>query len=349
MNRRELLVAGVTAAGAKVFEPLARVARAQEQERVVGGLERILNPGEILVVTASDRLEIFGATYFAAPDEIITAVAGALGPNPVPLKVRGAVLSVAEGSADDEDLVEFGRRKAVEGIAQRKMLHIPTSAARLVAAVGYSNPETGEPLYGDVKPDSWVDSSGNLYEDPKRVRYVTCKEPKSLAEMEAELRAIGWDEIATRETTLAAYSRTACRVAPAPAPRVEAPAPRVEARVVGFPTTREEAASAFGKDEFSKDPNRWELSADGGWHFKEGPVASSVDPKGFVLEGYRDTKPGKNADAFVSNGIEVSMQGGTIWPERGEEEARKLLAKKSPPDRWDDGTVHPPRPIGFSR
>ncbi|MEK7160198.1 MAG: hypothetical protein AAB702_01840 [Patescibacteria group bacterium] len=114
-----------------------------------------------------------------------------------------------------------------------------------------------------------------------------------------------------------------------------------------WPKTAKEAGMLFGTDVESKKASRWEPSADGGWHFREEAFVSAVNPQGYVLDGYFDTKPGKNPDCFVSNGVAVGVQGATIWPVSGEQEATILLDKMALP-KWDDGKVHPCRAVGFT-
>lgn len=283
---------------------------ATREVTVAGNTYRVVRPNEALVVVARTKLD---ENRFRLPLKFTTRSADG----------RTEQTGTVEFNEQLDDIYRTGHEEALRLIAEATRANRPLNRIRFVGMIGHQD-DLGDVHWDDVasnltekRQSWWLDSEGNWYVD--RVDVVAPVLPKPPVPV----------------------------TQPA-APRAEAPATRAEVRVLGFPTTREEAASAFGKDEFSKDPNRWELSADGGWHFKEGPVASSVDPKGFVLEGYRDTKPGKNADAFVSNGVEISMQGGTIWPVRGEGDARKLLAKMSPVT-WDDGAVHPPRPIGFSR
>lgn len=120
-----------------------------------------------------------------------------------------------------------------------------------------------------------------------------------------------------------------------------------ETRVLpNWPNTPGEAATTFGVDDRSRDPNRWRRNPDGGWNFSSGDLASAVNPRGYVAEGYRDTSPGTNADCFVSAGVEVGMQGGTVWSVTGETEARSLL-QRVPAARWTDGSLHPCRAVGF--
>lgn len=58
----------------------------------------------------------------------------------------------------------------------------------------------------------------------------------------------------------------------------------------------------------------WEPTAQGvGCHMRERPDAVVVDPKGHIMEGYRDTRPGRDPVQFVSNGDQVRAQGVTVW------------------------------------
>lgn len=103
-----------------------------------------------------------------------------------------------------------------------------------------------------------------------------------------------------------------------------------------WPKTPEKAAALFGGK-----PQRWEKNPDGGWHLKEEGSRIKIDPRGYLAEGYYDTKPGKNPLCIASAGVEVEIQGGTIWSERGTEEATKKLQQKMAIPIWDDGQQHP--------
>lgn len=102
-----------------------------------------------------------------------------------------------------------------------------------------------------------------------------------------------------------------------------------------FPKTASDAAKMFGGD-----AARWEPTADpGGWHLREEPFTTHIDPHGFLSEGYNDTKPGKNADCYVF-ADPINVQGATIWAEPGNKDnATKLQAKMAIPV-WDDGQQH---------
>lgn len=103
-----------------------------------------------------------------------------------------------------------------------------------------------------------------------------------------------------------------------------------------WPKTAEEVAALFGGS-----PERWEKNPDGGWHLKEEGFRTLIDPNGYLAEGYYDTKPGKNPLCFSSAGIPFEIQGGTIWTERGTEEAAVELQQKMAIPIWDDGKQHP--------
>jgi hypothetical protein len=103
-----------------------------------------------------------------------------------------------------------------------------------------------------------------------------------------------------------------------------------------WPKTAEEVAALFGGS-----PERWEVNPDGGWHLREEGWTTLIDPHGYLMEGYYDTKPGKNPLCIASAGVEVEIQGGTVWPERGTEETAKELQTKMAIPIWDDGKQHP--------
>ena len=114
---------------------------------------------------------------------------------------------------------------------------------------------------------------------------------------------------------------------------------------VNWPGTPQEAANLFGVDEDGKNPDRWEINSAKGWHFIEGKKRSVINPHGLIFEGYFDTKEG--SQQIVSNGVPVPVQGATIWPVSGEQQANNLL-HKIPPAVWYDGTTHAPVAIGFT-
>lgn len=88
------------------------------------------------------------------------------------------------------------------------------------------------------------------------------------------------------------------------------------------------------------DASRWELNPDGGWHLREEAFQVSVNPKGYLAEGYYDTKPGKNAQCFLYH-APMGVQGITIWPEPGTRQAADNLFSRMAVAKWDDGTTHP--------
>lgn len=103
-----------------------------------------------------------------------------------------------------------------------------------------------------------------------------------------------------------------------------------------FPTTPAEAAATFGGD-----VSRWEPTADpGGWHLREEPFSTVINPHGFLGEGYFDTKPGKNPQCFAFT-IPMGVQGATVWSEAGTRaNAEKLQTKMAIPV-WDDKSQKP--------
>lgn len=122
--------------------------------------------------------------------------------------------------------------------------------------------------------------------------------------------------------------------------------------VPSFPKTREEAAATFGVDGSTRDPKRWELTPEGGWHLSEAQIgddtkdALNVNPKGYLMEGYYDTKPGRNPFALVAVGIDsnIPIQGATFWNEQRIDQADKLQNEMAIP-KWRDEngnvTIHP--------
>lgn len=113
---------------------------------------------------------------------------------------------------------------------------------------------------------------------------------------------------------------------------------RVETRNVlpAFPKTAQEAASLFGGA-----VSRWEKSAEGGWHLREEGFRINVDPKGYLMEAYYDTKPGKDPQCFASAGVALEAQGVTVWPVVGTEEAAKDWQKMMAIPVWSDKQQHP--------
>lgn len=122
--------------------------------------------------------------------------------------------------------------------------------------------------------------------------------------------------------------------------------------VPSFPKTATEAAATFGVDGSTKDPKRWELTPEGGWHLSEAQIgddtkdALNVNPKGYLMEGYYDTKPGRNPYALVAVGINsnIPIQGATFWNEQRVNQADKLQNEMAIP-KWRDEngnvTIHP--------
>lgn len=102
-----------------------------------------------------------------------------------------------------------------------------------------------------------------------------------------------------------------------------------------FPKSAAEAAAIFGGD-----ASRWEPTADCcGWHLREEAFTTLIQPKGFLGEGYNDTKPGKNPDCYTFV-APTSVQGATIWQEAGTYPNAVALQKKMAIPVWDDGKQH---------
>lgn len=75
-----------------------------------------------------------------------------------------------------------------------------------------------------------------------------------------------------------------------------------------WPLGPTEAAATFGGE-----ARRWEPTADCcGWHLREEASRVSIDPRGFAMEGYYDTRPGRDPRQFVAVDP-VEVQGATIW------------------------------------
>ena len=104
-----------------------------------------------------------------------------------------------------------------------------------------------------------------------------------------------------------------------------------------WPTNAAEAAAAFGGD-----VSRWEATADpGGWHLREEAFSVVINPRGFLAEGYFDTKPGKNPQCFAFI-VPMGVQGATVWSEAGTRENAEKLQDKIAIPKWDDGqSSHP--------
>ncbi len=123
--------------------------------------------------------------------------------------------------------------------------------------------------------------------------------------------------------------------------------------IPSFPKTVAEAAATFGVDGSTRNPKRWEKTAEGdGWHLSEAQIgddtkdALNANPKGWLMEGYYDTKPGRNPFALVAVGIDsnIPVQGATFWNVTKIDQADKLQAEMAIP-KWKDEngnvTVHP--------
>lgn len=123
--------------------------------------------------------------------------------------------------------------------------------------------------------------------------------------------------------------------------------------VPSFPKTAAEAAATFGVDGSTKNPSRWEKTAEGdGWHLSEAQIgddtkdALNVNPRGYLMEGYYDTRPGHNPFALVAVGIDsnIPTQGATFWNVQQIDQADKLAGEMAIPKWKDDSgnvTNHP--------
>jgi len=148
----------------------------------------------------------------------------------------------------------------------------------------------------------------------------------------------GQQQVALSSTPSAGASATPKAATPASTPTPSA----VTTKTAGtssakWPTNAAEAAAAFGGD-----ASRWEATADpGGWHLREEAFSVVINPRGFLAEGYFDTKPGKNPQCFAFI-VPMGVQGATVWSEAGtRENAEKLQGKMAIP-KWDDGqSSHP--------
>lgn len=93
-----------------------------------------------------------------------------------------------------------------------------------------------------------------------------------------------------------------------------------------WPETPVRAAATFGGI-----PERWEPTADpGGWHLREEAERTIINPSGYPLEGYYDTKPGRDPRQFVST-VAIEVQGCTVWRDATPEQLFcAMVAQKYP-------------------
>lgn len=140
-------------------------------------------------------------------------------------------------------------------------------------------------------------------------------------------------ELTVAPTATATPEATATKT---PTPTATPEALAVPEVLPAWPKSAEKAAALFGSS-----PDRWEVNPNGGWHLREEGWRILINPKGYLMEGYYDTKPGKDPLCFASAGVALKIQGGTIWPERGTEESAKNLQKKMAIAVWEDKTQHP--------
>lgn len=93
-----------------------------------------------------------------------------------------------------------------------------------------------------------------------------------------------------------------------------------------WPETQVQAATIFGGI-----PERWEPTADpGGWHLREEAERTIINPSGYPLEGYYDTKPGRDPRQFVST-VAIEVQGCTVWRDATPEQLFcAMVAQKYP-------------------
>lgn len=159
------------------------------------------------------------------------------------------------------------------------------------------------------------------------------------------LRASLWEALArlAPDVGLAGELRPRPTRAPRPTCLPEATAvplvqerPNVPEPLSPWPETPQEAAALFGGS-----PDRWEKNPAGGWHFEEAPYCTSIDPQGYLMEGYWDTEPGRDPFCVASAGVKVEIQGGTIWPVPGTKETAEELQAKMAIPVWSDGKQHP--------
>lgn len=126
---------------------------------------------------------------------------------------------------------------------------------------------------------------------------------------------------------------------PAAAVPTTAPKAGASAMPANWPKTSAEAAKLFGAT-----ADRWEVNPAGGWHLRESGDPALIKPSGFLGEGYVDTKPGKDPDAFVFT-IPIAVQGCTIWPTEGTATNAKALQANMDVPVWEDGSKHPVRVV----
>lgn len=119
-----------------------------------------------------------------------------------------------------------------------------------------------------------------------------------------------------------------------------------------FPRSAAEAATTFGVDGSTRNSRRWERTAEGdGWHLSEAQItddtkdALNVNARGYLLEFFYDTEPGRNPYCAAVEGIDqnIPAQGGTFWNETGRARAEKLQREMAVP-RWRVGGRVEPRP-----
>jgi hypothetical protein len=104
-----------------------------------------------------------------------------------------------------------------------------------------------------------------------------------------------------------------------------------------WPTTAEAAAKLFGGT-----ADRWEATADAtGWHLTERAFRTSINPKGYLAEGYFDTVPGRNPECAVYASA-WDVQGTTIWKAKATEKAMNTLLSKMATPKWTEAKGNNP-------
>lgn len=100
----------------------------------------------------------------------------------------------------------------------------------------------------------------------------------------------------------------------------------IRSNKAAWPETQAQAATIFGGI-----PERWETTADpGGWHLREEAERTIINPSGYPLEGYYDTKPGRDPRQFVS-AVAIDVQGCTVWRDATPEQLFcAMVAQKYP-------------------